>query len=329
MRMSSTATSGLLARAASTASSPSAASATTRMSCSCSTILRSPARTSAWSSASRTRITARPRRAAAARAPRSRRRSAGRSRGRRRTARRARASRPGRGRPAGPSPFDARAVVGDLDVELALAVAHSHARVRGACVLQGVRQRLLHDPVRRQVDARRDRALVALDPQLDRHARLAHLLDEVAEVAQARLRRERELVVGAPQHPEQPAHLGHRGAAGGLDRREHLARLRPLVAERPALGARLHDHDREVVRDDVVQLARDPRALLGDREPRRVVALVLELDRARGERLGELVAAAHDRRRAPDREQDAADEQARRRRCPRRSRSPSGRRAPR
>ena len=61
--------------------------------------------------------------------------------------------------------------------------------------------------------------------------------------------------------------------------------------------------------DDVVELAGDARALLGDGELRLLLALVLELDRAGGERRGQLVAAAHDGGRAPDREQDAADEQ--------------------
>ena len=41
----------------------------------------------------------------------------------------------------------------------------------------------------------------------------------------------------------------------------------------------------EVVRDDVVELARDPGALLGDGELGLLLALVLELDGARGERL--------------------------------------------
>ena len=53
-----------------------------------------------------------------------------------------------------------------------------------------------------------------------------------------------------------------------------------------------------------------------------LLALVLELDRARGQRAGELLAAAHDRGRAPDRVQDAADEQDVADRRPRRSRSP-------
>ena len=34
-------------------------------------------------------------------------------------------------------------------------------------------------------------------------------------------------------------------------------------------GADLQHHHADRVRDDVVQLARDPRALLGDRDPRR------------------------------------------------------------
>jgi hypothetical protein len=202
----------------------------------------------------------------------------------------------------------AGSVVGDLDVELLVAVADGHARMRRAGVLERVRQRLLDDAVRRQVDPRRDRARLALDPQFHGHAGLANLVDEVPEVAQAGLRRERELVVGAAQHAEQAAHLRHRGAAGRLDRRQDVGRPGPLVAERAALGARLHDHDREVVGDDVVELARDPRSLLGDRQPGLVLALLLKLDRAGCERGGELLPAAHHRRRAPHGEQDPADE---------------------
>ena len=64
------------------------------------------------------------------------------------------------------------------------------------------------------------------------------------------------------------------------------------MARRSAPG--LHDHHRDVVRHHVVQLARDPRPLVGDGEPGLLLALVLELDRARGERGGELLPAAHD-----------------------------------
>jgi hypothetical protein len=175
-------------------------------------------------------------------------------------------------------------------------------------VLERVGERLLHDPISRQVDAGCDRARLALDPQVDGHPRLADLRGEVVEIAQARLRCERELVVVAAQHAEQPSHLGHRRAAGVLDRLQHGARLRPLVTDRAPFAARLHHHHRDVVGDDVVELASDPRPLFGDGELGVLLALVLELDRAGGERAGELLAAAYDHRRTPDREQDAADE---------------------
>ena len=86
------------------------------------------------------------------------RRAVARRRACRRTARRARASRPARAR-ASPSPFAGRrAVVGDLQ---ARARARRSGRRRGRCaaprVLARVGQRLLHDPVRRQVHAGRQR----------------------------------------------------------------------------------------------------------------------------------------------------------------------------
>ena len=51
-------------------------------------------------------------------------------------------------------------------------------------------------------------------------------------------------------------------------------------------GADLQHHHAHGVGDDVVQLARDPRALLGDRDPRRRLALALGLGRAHLRRLG-------------------------------------------
>ena len=61
---------------------------------------------------------------------------------------------------------------------------------------------------------------------------------------------------------DQPLHLGQRLPAGLGDLRE-AARGRALT--QPA-RAGLHDHDRQVMRDDVVQLARDPRLLVADGE---------------------------------------------------------------
>ena len=81
------------------------------------------------------------------------------------------------------------------------------------------------------------------------------------------LRGERELLVLAAQHAEQPAHLGQRLAAGRARRRANASRARGRVAlGEPAGAARpAPTIARQRVRDDVVQLAGDPRALLGGR----------------------------------------------------------------
>ena len=99
MRMSISTMSGRSARTWSTASRPSPASPTTSIAGSASRIMRNPARTSAWSSTSRMRITTASPRPAARRERRSRsRRRAARPRACRRTGRRARAFRRGPGR---------------------------------------------------------------------------------------------------------------------------------------------------------------------------------------------------------------------------------------
>ena len=108
----------------------------------------------------------------------------------------------------------------------------------------------------------------------------------------AGLRLELLAVAVAAQHPEQPARLGQRLAAGLLDRGQRLARRRLLGAERVALGARLDDHHADVVGHEVVQLARDARALLGHRLVRAQLVLALEQLGARGERVGAQLAPA-------------------------------------
>ena len=84
--------------------------------------------------------------------------------------------------------------------------------------------------------------------------------------AQARLRRELGgLLDAAGHHAEHAPHLGERVAADLLDGAKRLALARLVVAEGVADAGRLDDHLRDGVRDDVVQLVRDPRALLGRR----------------------------------------------------------------
>ena len=134
-----------------------------------------------------------------------------------------------------------------------------------ARVLEHVRQRLLHDPVRREVDAGRQLARLALDPELDRQARLAHLFGERLEAGEARLRRERERLVVRAEHARAAAASPR--APGARSTRSRRRRRAPRAArlERAPCSARLqHDHA-DGVRDDVVQLARDAASLLRDR----------------------------------------------------------------
>jgi len=149
-----------------------------------------------------------------------------------------------------------------------------HGRARVAGVLERVRQRLLDDPVRGQLDPDRELPTLALDAELDGKARLAELPDEGGYVVEPRLGRQRLVHVTA-EHAEQAAHLCERAASALLDRLQHLARRGVRVAEHAPLGASLQDDHRDVVGDHVVQLTRDARSFLDDRLARGHVALAL------------------------------------------------------
>src|SRR5262249_3046660 len=77
-------------------------------------------------------------------------------------------------------------------------------------------------------------APLALDRELDRQARLAHLRDQLRQIAETGLGRERILLV-ASKHPDEPAHLGQRAAPDRFDRLAHLARPGLLVSQPPPL----------------------------------------------------------------------------------------------
>src|SRR5581483_6351649 len=82
-------------------------------------------------------------------------------------------------------------VVAHRQLDVPVAVADEHLRPARPRMLERVRQALLNEAVRGQVDARRQLLRLALDPELDRQAGLARMLDEAREVAEARLWRER------------------------------------------------------------------------------------------------------------------------------------------
>ena len=143
-------------------------------------------------------------------------------------------------------------------------------------MLARVRQRLLDDAIRRQVDAGRQRHRLALRSQLDPKAARAGLLHELAHVAQPRLRRQRCVGVRPAQDAKRAAHLVERVAPRALDRLQRFARALGVAVEHRPRALRLRHHPADAVRDDVVQLARDPRPLLADRGALALQRLLLE-----------------------------------------------------
>jgi hypothetical protein len=112
--------------------------------------------------------------------------------------------------------------------------------------------------------------------ELDRQACALDVRDERVQAQQARLRRERQLVVVGSQHPEEPPHLAERSLTRRLDGVESGTRLVRLTLEQPPAATRLHHDDTNRVGNYVVELAGDPRALLGDCGPRALLLLALE-----------------------------------------------------
>ena len=107
-----------------------------------------------------------------------------------------------------------------------------------------------------------------LDAQLDRKSGLPCVLDQFVEVLEARLRRECRCFLGAAKDADHLAHLGECLATGLLDDEERLTLLHLMWPEQAACRRGLDGHDADTVTDHVVQLARDPRTLVRDGEPR-------------------------------------------------------------
>ncbi len=128
-------------------------------------------------------------------------------------------------------------------------------------MLDRVCKRLLDDPVGAQVERRRQHRGLTVDEQIRAQARCARAGEQILDVREPRLRRERPRVPVGVEDAEQPAHLGERLAARALDRPQRsLGTLRLAIHHRPC-GAGLNHHHRDAVRDHVVELTRDPRPL--------------------------------------------------------------------
>jgi hypothetical protein len=79
------------------------------------------------------------------------------------------------------------------------------------------------------------------------------------------VRSERELLVLLAQHSHEPSHLGERLLARALDRVERGAGLVRLRLEQAAGASRLKNNHADRVGDDVVELAGNASALVGNR----------------------------------------------------------------
>ena len=180
----------------------------------------------------------------------------------------------------------------------------------GVRVLERVGQAFLDDAIGGEVDRPREREGLAVDVQPDGKAGAADLLQQRVEAVEARLGRELDVVAVAAHRAEQAAHLGERRAAGLLDAVERIRVLGERLGKLVPDGADLEHHHADGVGDDVVELARDPRALLGDGDARRRLALPLGLRRACLRGLGLLGALAQGEAGEPaDREQERDEDE--------------------
>ena len=115
---------------------------------------------------------------------------------------------------------------------------------------------------------------VAGDPQRDRQPRGASGVDDLADEAEVGAAVGRG-VLGEQVGETVEVGLGLTGRGG--DDVEGLGRAGGLADGQSLARARLHDHHRDRVGDDVVQLGGDPGPLVADRQAGVGVALGLEL----------------------------------------------------
>ena len=153
-------------------------------------------------------------------------------------------------------------------------------------MLERIRQGLLHDAIRREVDRGREPDGLALDVQAHGQAGPLDLCRERVEALEARLRGQLGVRALTAHGAEEPSHLGEGRAARLLDAAQRVLLLGELPGQLVPDGAHLEHHHADRVGDDVVQLACDPRPLLGDGHAGCRFALPLRLARAHLRGLG-------------------------------------------
>ena len=157
-------------------------------------------------------------------------------------------------------------------------------------MLGGVGEGFLDDAERGQVDAGVQPGGPALDGQLDGDPGGASAVGEPVDAREAGLGL---VVLGAGQ----PAELGERLARDGLDQVHALLGARGVALGDAVRAPGLDRDHADVVRDRVVQLARDAHALARHRGARLAGATALDLQALLPPRARQVAVAAHD---APD-----------------------------
>ena len=139
-----------------------------------------------------------------------------------------------------------------------------HDRPAGSGVAHGIGERLLRDADRGQLDLRLEIGRRLRHAELDLEAGLADPRRDRPEVGQRRFGREVGGVAVGPEHPHRAPHRGERLLRRLGDPPDALGGDLGPGLPHPVSGLRPDDDGSQVVGDDVVQLARDAGALLGD-----------------------------------------------------------------
>ena len=281
IRMSIRTTSGRTRRTRSSAARPSSASPTSSRSSSELIKVRSPIRTSGWSSTTTTGSGRRVAPAGSVTGDRRRGPTSGSSARSTRPPTRARPSvtvppsEAARSRmPRIPLPSSSRAAPGPSSLTSTTSASGPAGDPDGrpgvAGVPDDVRQALLHDPERRLVHRGGQRLAARRARGRRRSAGRPRAAPPTRSSSRSRPggRRPR-LARRVPEHPQRRPQLGQRVPARAPDRLERRAHLRrdrlpgrPLLVEHVQRDAGLHGHHRQAVADDVVHLAGDPQPLL-------------------------------------------------------------------
>ena len=147
------------------------------------------------------------------------------------------------------------AVVRDLELEVIGSVTKKDSGARRTGVPEGIGQRLLHDPVRGEVDARREFPRLHLRRRLRPAARpLCTCSTSLSSSFRLGCGASGRHLVASAEHAEQATHLVERLVAGPFDGRTRHGRQRGRILEHAPAATCLEDHDADRVRDHVVEL---------------------------------------------------------------------------